>query len=258
MKDSLPNKPDEWQFDNALLPEEPSELRLFFAKFRLVWPWVVAAPVIFWLPLQSGQYVMDYLKNDSNEMRAWVRLGVTVLWMCFTISFMLYMLRLRTKVRAENGYLCPHCKYSLMNLPKAGYCPKCGRPCPKDFYFSFWSKFFRNYGGSSDLVIPSRKSSSEIVRIDNSFRMILRLVNVALSLAILFWLLPSMNCMTNMLRGCKCYSESKEFPQLLSEVFLSATVAFCFYVVVGLSLERQLFDFYLRRNFRSSGETGSK
>jgi len=254
MKDSLPNKPDEWQFDNALLPEEPSELRLFFAKLRLVWPWAVAIFGLF--PI--AQYVMGYMKNDSNEMLAWVLVGGSFLMMCLCISFVLYMLRLHTKVRAENGRLCPHCKYSLMNLPKAGYCPKCGRPCPKDFYFSFWSKFFRNYGGSSDLVIPSRKSSSEIVRIDNSFRMILRLVNVALSLAILFWLLPSMNCMTNMLRGCKCYSESKEFPQLLSEVFLSATVAFCFYVVVGLSLERQLFDFYLRRNFRSSGETGSK
>jgi len=256
MKDSLPNKPDEWQFDNALLPEEPSELRLFFAKLRLVWPWVVAAPVVFCLPFQSGRYVMDYLKNYSNEMRAWVRLGGTVLWMCFIISFLLYMLRLRTKVRAENGRLCPHCKYSLMNLPKADYCPECGRLCPKDFYFSFWSNFFRNYGGCSDLEIPSRKSSSEIVRFDNSFRMILRLANVALSCAILFYLLPSMNCMANLFHGCKCYSESKEFPQLLCDVINSATVAFCFYVVPGLSLERQLFDFYLRRNFRSSRGDG--
>lgn len=245
MKHALPNKPDEWQFGNALLPEEPSELRLFFAKLRLVWPWVVAAPVIFWLWLQSEPYVLDYLKNDANETRAWVRLGATSLWLCFCISFVLYLLRLRIKVRAENGRVCPYCKYSLMNLPHPVHCPECGRSCPKDCYLLFWSKLF--YASRPDLVIPERSNSKEHVRLDNFVRRLLFLANVALSLAILFWLLPSMNCMAELLRGCKCYSESKEFPQVLNEVLASVAVSFCFFVVVGLSLEWRLFDFYLRR-----------
>ena len=170
--------------------------------------------------------------------------------MVYFISFALYMLRLRIKVSAENGRVCPYCKYSLMNLPQTGYCPECGRPCPKDYYLSFWSRLF--WASRFDLVIPERSNSKEHVRLDNFVRRLLFLANIALSLAILFWLLPSMNCMTVLLRGCKCYSESKEFPQLLDEVLVSMTVSSCFYIVVGSSLEWRLFNFYLHRKFGSS------
>lgn len=235
------------------MPEEPSKLQLFFAKLRLIWPWVVAAPfIIFVWGYAQQPYVMVYLKNYTSMTHAWVRFGGNVLVLCFFISFALYMLRLRIKVRAENGRMCPYCKYSLKNLPGPSYCPECGRSCPKDGYLSFWSKVFWHF--SFNPVIPGRGSSNEHARRNRIVRLLLRLASVSLSLAILFELLPSMNCMAELLRGCKCYYF--EFSQLLSEVLLSVVFAFCFYFFVGLNLELQLFDSYLRRNLRPSKGAG--
>ncbi len=208
--------------------------------------WIVTAPIIYWAWFYAAPFAITVLKYDPNKTHSWARFGSSVLFMVYFISFAFYIYQLLIRVRRANGRLCPLCKYSLVNLPGPGFCPECGRAFPEDGYQSFWSKWlfleiqfalltFRQ----GDLEVPTRR--------DRIIQLILHFANIAFSLAIIFFLLPSMNCLNSLLHGCDCISELRDIPQLLTRVLLSVTFAICFHVTIFSIIEWKLFDMYLRR-----------
>jgi hypothetical protein len=193
-----------------------------------------------------------WLRGDSDKMRAWAYVGGLAVFQSSLVAFVIWQLFLRARVRAAGGCLCPFCKYSLAKLPGSGLCPECGRPYPEDLYLAFWSRWFPSL--KFDPEITGKIDSVECVRRAALVRRLLRFANVALSLTILFCLLPSMNCMASLLRGCKCYSEWKEVPTLLGDALTAAMYTFLFATWIGPNLEWQIYDWYVQRQQRASSK----
>ncbi len=53
--------------------------------------------------------------------------------------------RIRARVRALGGQICPNCLYELNTLPAEGTCPECGTPYTKPDIIRQWRDADRSY-----------------------------------------------------------------------------------------------------------------
>lgn len=51
-----------------------------------------------------------------------------------------FMRRLKAKLRAADGALCPDCGYDLRGLAEKGDCPECGRAFEREADMAFWRR----------------------------------------------------------------------------------------------------------------------
>jgi hypothetical protein len=96
-------------------------------------------------------YALLLMALDLTGMTAGARSLVE--WSCAAALFLILLFwavrtgRLKARLRATGGLLCPKCGYEMKGLDEVARCPECGRPFDRERDAAYWRRHM-DFGGT--------------------------------------------------------------------------------------------------------------